>query len=121
MQSTWNREHKTFIAGEALAANRRVGIKSGTTTTPPQVEYVDAGVQAIGMTLTDAESGEHVAVRFMHDNGTFWGEAADSFAVGATLYGADDGKLSDTESGTAIGVALEAATAAGDLVEWLPQ
>jgi hypothetical protein len=40
--------------------------------------------------------------------------------VGATLYGAVDGKVKDTASGTAQGTALEAATADGDIVEVLP-
>jgi hypothetical protein len=44
-------------------------------------------------------------------------EAADSFSYEADIYGAADGKVSDTSSGTAYFKALEAATAAGDIVE----
>lgn len=120
MQSVQNPGYKTFLAGEDLVAHRRVGIKSGTTTVPPEVEYVDAGVQAIGVTMDNAKSGQQIAIRLMSDNGTFLGVAADTFALDATLYAANDGKISDTSSGTAIGKALEAATAAGDIVEWVP-
>jgi hypothetical protein len=111
--------NRTFTAGEALAAKRRVKIKSGTTTTPPEVVYADAGEQHIGITEYAAASGADVTVRLRTAAGTFECEAADSFAVGAVLYGANDGKISDSSSGSALGVALEAATAAGDLVEVL--
>ena len=41
---------RTFINGEAarIEAYRRVKVKSGTTTTPPEVVYADAGEAAIG-------------------------------------------------------------------------
>lgn len=42
--------YKAFTAGEALAAKRRVKIKAGTVTTPPEVEYSDAGEVWIGVT-----------------------------------------------------------------------
>ncbi|MFH0825283.1 MAG: hypothetical protein V2B18_21235 [Pseudomonadota bacterium] len=119
-QSVQNPGYKTFTAGEDMVAHRRVGIKSGTTTWPPEVEYVDAGVQAIGMTMSDVDSGDPVAIRFMSDNGTFLGVAADSFALDATLYAANNGMISDSSSGTAIGKALEAAGALNDIVEWIP-
>lgn len=115
-QSVQSPGYKTFIAYEDLVAHRRVGFHSGAST----VEYVDAGAQCIGMTLSDAKAGEPIAVEFMHSDGSFWGVAADSFAVDATLYAANDGKISDTSSGTAIGKALEAASNSGDIVEWIP-
>ena len=107
----------TFTAGEALAAKRRVKIKSGTTTTPPEVVYADAGEQHIGITEYAVASAATVAVRPRTANGSQEASAAGAFAVGATLYGAADGKVDDAASGTAIGIAVEAATAAGDIVE----
>lgn len=111
---------KTFLAGEALATNRRVKLETGTTTTPPEVVYADAGEQHIGVTEFAAADATYVSVRLVNYSGTVEIEAADSFAVNATLYGADDGKISDTSSGSALGIACEAATAAGDLSEMLP-
>ena len=111
---------KTFLAGEALATNRRVKIESGTTTTPPEVVYADAGEQHIGVTEYAVADAAYVSVRLVNFGGTVEICAADSFSVGATLYGAADGKISDTSSGSALGLACEAATAAGDLVEVLP-
>lgn len=109
----------TLTAGEALIKYSRVKIESGTTTTPPEVVYADQGEQAIGEVQADVADGDLVAVRIFA-----WeskeGIANDSFAIGATLYAHDDGEISDTSSGSSVGIALEAATAAGDIVEYLP-
>src|SRR5574343_27922 len=78
---------KSFTAGEALAAFRRVKL---STTSAVYADQADTG-NFIGFTL----------------------------AAGASLYAADDGKVSDTASGAAIGVAMEAAGADGDVVEVL--
>lgn len=113
-----NEGHKTFKAGEALAAKRRVKIESGTVTTPPEVIYADAGEQHIGVTEYAVADGELVSIRLRTSGGTQEATAAGAFAVGADLYGAADGKIDDASSGTAIGIALQAATADGDQVEW---
>lgn len=109
---------RTFTAGAALEARRCVKIKSGTTTTPPEVEYAGAGEAHIGITEYAAASGALVAVR-LNGAGTHEATAAEAFAAGASLYGAANGKVADTASGTALAVALEAATADGDIVEIL--
>ncbi len=108
---------KTFTSGEALEARRRVKIKSGTTTSPPEVMYADAGEQHIGITEYAVATATLVAVRMRASVGTQEATAAGAFSIGATLYGAADGKVDDASSGTAIGIALEAATADGDIVE----
>jgi hypothetical protein len=110
----------TFTAGEALTAKSRIKIKSGTTTTPPEVVFADQGEQAIGVVEYAVASGALVAVKSLNTSGSFEGIANDSFSVGATLYAHDDGEISDTSSGSAIGIALEAATAASDIVEYMP-
>jgi hypothetical protein len=110
----------TFTAGEALLPKRRIKVESGTTTDPVEVVYADAGEQHIGVTGNESTAdGDPVSVQPMNATGTYEGTAADAFARGATLYGAADGKISDTSSGSAIGIALEAATADGDVVEWI--
>ena len=43
--------------------------------------------------------------------------SAEAFAVGATLYGAAAGQVKDTSAGSAIGVAMEEATASGQIVK----
>lgn len=111
----------TFYAGEALAQFRRVKIKSGTTTNPPEVEYADLNDRSVGMTCAAAASGELVAVKTMTAPGNRVVTAAGAFAVGATVYGANDGKVDDVSTSAALlGTALEAAAADGDLVEIVP-
>lgn len=115
--AVWSEGSRNFIAGEDLEAYRRVKIESGTTTSPPEVVYADAGEACIGTTLAPAKDGETVTLKLLNDSGTRLVEAADSFAVGAVLYGANDGKVSDSASGSAQFVALEAAGANNDVVE----
>ena len=116
----YNEGIRTFTAGEALAARRRVKIKAGTTTTPPEVVYSDAGEAYIGVTEYGVASGEKIAVRLRNYPGTFTVEVAGAVALRAALYGAADGKLDDTEAGSVQAIALEAATADGDHIEVLP-
>jgi len=110
----------TFQAGEDLEAHRRVKLESGSSTTPPEVVYADAGEQHIGVTTRPADDGDMVSVKLRNYPGSEEVCAAGTFAYLATLYGAADGKVDDVSSGSAIGVAKEAATAANDIVEMLP-
>jgi hypothetical protein len=110
----------TFQAGEDLVAHRRVRLEAASSTTPPEIVYADAGEQHIGVTTRNVSDGDMVSVKLRNFPGSEEVCAAGTFAYLATLYGAADGKVDDTSSGSAIGVAKEAATAAGDLVEILP-
>ncbi len=112
-QSVYNEGGKAFTCGEDLLVNRRVKIEPGTVTIPPEVIYADAGEAYAGITMSNEADGDKISVIVR----TYLVVAADAFAVNATLYGAADGKVSDTSSGTAQFVALEAATADGDVVE----
>jgi len=110
---------KTFKAGEALEAARRVKIESGTTNDPPEVVYADAGEQFIGVTKYKVADGDPVDIRLMTSEGTMEIEVTVSAAItrGVTLYGAADGKISDASSGSAQGISLEAASASGEILE----
>jgi hypothetical protein len=112
-----NAGYKAFTAGTDLAAGRRVKLQNATTTTPPQVVYAGAGEQHLGVTTRAVASGALVSVRLRTVPGSVEIEAAASYAVGALLYGAADGKVSGTAVGSAIGVAVEAAASSGALVE----
>lgn len=109
----------TFIAYGALAAYRRVKIKSGTTSYPPQVEYAGAGEQHIGVTLYDVDDAGDVAVKLRNFAGSQMAEASEAISPGSVLYGAANGKISDTSSGSAIGVAVEAASGDGHIIEYV--
>ncbi len=108
---------RTFTANGAITAHSRVKVSSGTTTTPPQVELAGSGEQHIGYAEYAVATGELVAVRIRNYNGTVEAIAGEALAKGAVLYGAAAGKVKDTSAGSAIGIALEEATADGDIIE----
>lgn len=112
-----NEGNLTFLAGEALAAWRHVKIKSGTTTTPPEVEYADAGEYGVGITQIPAASGEPVSVKLFNNSGSFQVEAGTDISKGAAVYAGDDGKVSKTAAGTALGVAKVGASGDGSRME----
>lgn len=109
----------TFQAGEDLSQYARVKVESGTVTDPAEVIVCAVGEQGIGHVMRDALDGELVAVRIFAWE-TKEGIAAEAFVRGATLYGAASGGIQDTSNGSAIGIALEVATQAGDIVEYVP-
>jgi hypothetical protein len=115
----FNEGIRTFTANGALTNKMRVKLTSASATIPPQVEAAGAGEQHIGITEYAAADGTTVAVKLRTFPGTHEGVAADSFSVGAILYGAASGKISDTSSGTAIGIALQEATANNDIIEFV--
>ena len=101
----------TLTAGEDLAADRMVKLSSGTAV------YADAGNEPVGITEHACADGEAVSIRPINASGVARVTAADTFAVDAALYTANDGKVTDSAgSGRRIGSALQAATAAGDVV-----
>jgi hypothetical protein len=67
-------------------------------------------------------SGDIRSVRLLSAKGTIKCIASGAFSQGAVLYGRASGKVDDisTTSAIRIGIALEAATATGDVVEVLP-
>ena len=117
----WNEGVKTFTAGADLEAKRRVKIATGTTLIPPGVVHAGAGEAFIGVTEYAVKNGEPVAVRLKSDSGSFEVECAVGTAIapGTALYGAADGRLSDTISGEAQAIALQAAAASNEHIEVL--
>jgi len=113
----------TGLAGEALEGRRRVKIKSGTATDPPQVVYADAGEEGIGVTEYAVASGETVACMPVNYPGILEVEAVISAAVsrGTTLYGGDDGVVTDAVSGSPFGDAWTAAAADNEHIMVVPK
>lgn len=106
--------YKTFTSGEALAIYRRVKLSAGT------VVYADAGDPYIGITQEAVAITQPVNIRLRTAAGTCKVTAAGTFSAAAQLYGADDGKVDDVAAGQVFGIALEAATAANDILEAVP-
>lgn len=110
---------KTFECDEALAQWARVKLDSdGKVTT--------AGLTDKGIGVATRETfaaGESVAVALNTKPGTTKMIAVEALAAGATVYSEAAGKVQDTAQATAfqVGVAMEAATADGDIIEVMPQ
>ncbi|OGX06475.1 MAG: hypothetical protein A2Z88_03395 [Omnitrophica WOR_2 bacterium GWA2_47_8] len=105
---------KAFVAGEDLEAYRRVKLSAGSGT---QVEYADAGEGFIGITADKVSQGDFVTVNLKTRGRTFKVVADGVIAVGGSLYGAADGKVSATVSGSIQGTVLEAAAADLEVIE----
>ncbi len=110
----YNEGVRTFTAGEALEAYRRVKLSS----TAEQVEYADKNDDFIGVTLEAAASGSPVAVKMHNTPGSVEVEASAAITVNSTIYGADDGKVSNSSTGAdKFGKALEEASGSGAIIE----
>lgn len=107
---------KAFTATEALEAFRRVKLTAGSGTA---VEYADAGEEFVGLTQNKVALGGVVTVALRSAARSYKATAAGAVVVGATLYGANDGKVDDAASGNAIGTALEAASGDDSIFEIL--
>lgn len=107
---------KAFIAGEDLEAFRRVKLSTGSGT---QVEYADAGEAFIGITAAKVSQNDFVTVNLKTTGRTFKLVAAGAISAGGDFYGANDGKISATVSGSIIGKALEASASDLEVVEGL--
>jgi hypothetical protein len=76
-----------------------------------------AGENALGVARTDGSAGERIAVDVL---GTAIVEAGAAVAIGATLKVDADGRaIAWATSGAKVGLALQAATAAGQWIEVL--
>jgi len=109
----------TLTTGAAVSAKRLVQLSSGeaihniATTTP------------IGVADYAAADGDNVAVRLLSEAGTLEVTASGVISLDADVFAAADGKVSalPTAAGeyTLVGIAMEAATADGDIIEILPK
>ncbi|MBW3540755.1 MAG: DUF2190 family protein [Planctomycetes bacterium] len=106
---------RTFEAGAAIGRYLRVKLSSGKLAV---AGATDADIGTIERETFAA--GDLVAVRLRLAQGTRKMVAAGAFDLHANLYGAASGRVDDVVNENFQGIALEAATAAGDIVEVLP-
>lgn len=102
---------KSFTAAAAITEGQRVKISSGNA------DVAAATDAAIGVATTAAASGEVVTVKLFSAPGTFLCRAGAAITAGAQLYPLAAGKVDDAGTTALNLVALEAATADGDLIE----
>ena len=108
----------TFTTGAAVSAKRLVKLSSS------EVIHNTAADDAIGASDYAADDGDNVAVRLLSEPGSLEITAAGTITADADVYAAAAGKVqalpSDGGQYKKIGIALEAATADGDIIEVLP-
>jgi len=107
---------KTFTAGAAIGENLRVKISSGVLAVAG-VGASDEPVEIGTMEAPSFASGDKATVVLRSAQGTVKMVAAAAITAGAAVYGAASGQISSTSSGNQIGIALEAAGAANDVIE----
>lgn len=106
---------KSYVATDAIAAYVLVK-KDGVTD---NVVVAGAGDAAIGVTMANAAAGTVVPVRLLNGFGTALVKAGAAVAKNAIVRGIASGKIDDAANGCVIGIADEAATADGDIIEVL--
>lgn len=112
---------KTFTAGAAFIAHALVQLSSGKVIE----NTATATHNPIGVAEFAADAdGDIVSVRLLNSDGTIEMVASGAITSGADVYADADGKISALPAAAAtyrkIGIALEAATADGDIIEVLP-
>lgn len=109
---------KTFKAASAIGKNIRVKLDNDG-----RVSIAGLAEKGIGTTTRAAlAANDPVDVRLLTAPGTHKVTAIEGCAIGAVLYTEAAGKVQDTAASTARewGIAFEAATADGDVIEAMP-
>jgi hypothetical protein len=111
----------SFIASETIPAGARVKFVAGSGS---RVQLADAAEVEIGTAILHSGKDSYpaesaVGVKLINDPGTRTCLAGGAFAEGATVKRDADGKVDDGAAGDNFGIAIEAASGAGDLVEVL--
>lgn len=107
---------RTFQAtGVAIAMGKRVTVDSAGL-----ISVAGAAVGATGVTVEDIPANGFGTVKLFNAGGTFIVMANAAFARGAILFPAASGNVAGTGTTAIPLVALESATAAGDLIEASP-
>ena len=115
---------KAFItAVAALTRYQRVALNgSGQLVVAGEDELSIGFVEGFVGAGADVAVGDSITVRLLTSAGTFKAIVNEAVAAGASLYGAADGEVQDTDpgSGTIRFLALEAGSADGSVIEILP-
>jgi hypothetical protein len=110
--SQQNTGTKAFTAAVVIPAYSRVKYDGAGA-----VSLAVVGSVCIGVAQHVAAIGEMITIQLRGRTSKVI--AGEALADAATLYASAGGKVQDTASGTLIGIAFEAATAVGDIIEAL--
>ncbi|MGB0714263.1 MAG: capsid cement protein [Phycisphaerae bacterium] len=109
---------RTFRASAAIGRYLRVKMTAGKVALAG-VGATDEPAELGTMEMAAFAADELVSVRLRNAPGTVKMVASGAITQGAAVFGAAAGKISASTSGAAIGRALEAASADGDVIEVL--
>ena len=112
-----NSPTKGFTAGAAIGKHILVKLSSGKLSVAALAEEPIGTLEDESFADLDIRS-----VRLLSAQGTIKCVASGAFSNGAVLYCRAAGKVDDisTSSAVRVGIALETATASGDIIEVLP-
>lgn len=108
--STQNDCVKSFTAASAISAYSLITVNSSG-----QAALATTNDLHVGVAQADVASGDQTPVRLYTP--TFLMKAAGAITAGSQVYPAASGKISGSAVGSNIGMACEAATASGDVIE----
>jgi hypothetical protein len=112
-----NGSEKTFVAGAAIGQYLRVTLSTG------KLALAGVSDEDLGVTVRASfAANQYQPVRLRTASGTTPYTASKSINQGADVYTAANGKISDSQASGAllVGMALEAASNDGDIIEVLP-
>jgi len=75
----------------------------------------------VGFTTQPVAANEAASISLLYGGGTTFATASKSIDAGDIVYNTTGGKITDASSTTKVGVALESASADGDVIEILAQ
>jgi len=110
--------YKAFQAtGVAIGVGKRVFVDASN---PPLIAVAGANVIAIGVTVENIAANGYGTVKLFNAPGTFIMCANAAITAGAQVFPTASGNIDDAGTTALPLVALEAATAQGDLIEVAP-
>ena len=113
----YNVGNPSFTATTDLPQYVRVKIKVNSSKVPPEIELAGATDLSIGHTLYSAlEENEIVAVRLSNDTGIHEAIVSGPLQVGAELFAAANGKVSDSGTVKLNAISRSAASSDGDVI-----
>lgn len=112
--STQSNEGITLVAASALSAYTRVYVDSSG-----QAALAGADNQDIGVVQEDVASGGNAPIR-LWGAGSMFIKTSSAITAGGMVYPAANGTVSGSKDDNQIGLAAQAATASGDVIEIIP-
>jgi hypothetical protein len=104
----------TAVAVAAITKYQRVKLTAANT-----VNVAGDEETAIGVAMENVASGDPVGIKLLNDGGVIPVVAAGAITAATSVYGAASGRVEGSGT-TAIGSAIEAATAAGQVIGMIP-